>query len=65
MSSVTHRTETEILEGLAEVKMAPSDNGSLEAIVIRPGSEERLSLPRCRLSPEGQRREGFFRMRLM
>ena len=53
------------MEGLAEVKMAPSDNGSLEAIVIRPGSEERLSLPRCRLSPEGQRREGFFRMRLM
>ena len=53
MSSVTHRTEMEILEGLAEVRKAPSDNGLLEAIVIRPGSEERLSLQRCRLSPEG------------
>ncbi len=53
MSTTLHRTETEILEGLVEVRKAPSDNGLLEAIVIRPGSEARLSLQRCRLSPEG------------
>ena len=53
MSNASHRTETEILEGLAEVEKAPSDNGLLEAIVIRPGSEERLSLQDCRHSPEG------------
>lgn len=48
-----HRTEAEILDGLAEVKESPADNGVLEAIVIRPGSEERRSLRQCRLSPEG------------
>ena len=53
MSSTSHRTETEILEGLVEVRKSPSDNGLLEAIVIRPGPEERQSLQRCRLSPEG------------
>ncbi len=53
MSTTSHRTETEILEGLVDVRKAPSDNGLLEAIVIRPGSEERLGLQRCRLSPEG------------
>ena len=53
MSNVSHRTETEILEGLVEVRKSPSDNGSLDAIVIRPGSEERVSLQRCRLSPDG------------
>ena len=41
------------MEGLVDVRKAPSDNGVLEAIVIRPGSEERLSLRQCRLSPEG------------
>lgn len=48
----SYRTESEILDGLAEVKESPADNGVLEAIVIRPGSEERLRLQQCRLNPE-------------
>ena len=52
MSHAIHLTETEILDGLTEVMRSPRDNGLLEAIVIRPGSEERLSMQRCRLSPE-------------
>ena len=51
--TVLHRTETEILEGLADVRKSPYDNGVLEAIVIRSGSDERCSLRQCRLSPEG------------
>jgi MOSC domain-containing protein YiiM len=53
MTDTSHRTETEILEGLEEVKSSPPDKGVLEAIVIRPGSDERLSLQQCRLSFEG------------
>ncbi len=53
MLDVSHRTEAEIWEGLAEIRKSPPDNGVLDAIVIRPGSEERLSLQQCRLSPEG------------
>ena len=53
MSHAIHLTETQILDGLKEVRESPQDKGSLEAIVIRPGSEERLSLQQCRLSPEG------------
>ncbi len=49
----SHRTETEILDGLEKVRKSPPNNGLLEAIVIRPGSEQRLSLKQCRLSPEG------------
>lgn len=49
----SYRTEAEILEGMAKVRESPPDNGVLEAIVIRPGSETRLSLQQCRLSPEG------------
>lgn len=52
MPQATHLTEKEILDGLMEVRKSPRNNGLLEAIVIRPGSEERLSLQRCRLSPE-------------
>ena len=53
MSHAIHLTETEILDGLTEVRKSPQDNGSLSAIVIRPASNERLSLQHCRLSPEG------------
>lgn len=49
----TYRTETEILEGFEAVRNSPSDQGLLEAIVIRPVSNERRSLQQCRLSPEG------------
>jgi len=53
MPQASHLTETEILDGLMEVRKSPQNNGLLEAIVIRPGSEERLRLQQCRLSPEG------------
>jgi hypothetical protein len=53
MSHAIHLTEAQILDGLKDVRKSPKDKGSLEAIVIRPGSEERLSLQQCRLSPEG------------
>ncbi len=52
MSHAIHLTEAEILDGLTEVLRSPRDNGLLEAIVIRPGSEERRSMQQCRLSPE-------------
>lgn len=53
MLDCTYRTEAEIVDGLDGVRQSPSDNGVVEAIVIRPGSEKRLSLARCRLSPDG------------
>ena len=53
MHQAQHLTETEIMAGLEEVRKSPQENGSLNAIVIRPASEERLSLPQCRLSSEG------------
>lgn len=53
MSHDMNLTEQEILAGLTEVRKSPQDNGMVNAIVIRPGSEERVSLPQCRLSAEG------------
>ena len=53
MTQFTHLTEQEITDGLAEVLKSPPDFGTLKAIVIRPGDEERRSLQECRLSPEG------------
>ena len=53
MSQVTHRTEQEITDGLAEVLKSPQDHGLLKAVVIRPGHEERRTLQTCRLSPDG------------
>ena len=53
MSQIIHLTEQEIMDGLNEVQKSPMNDGILEAIVIRPGSDERRSLEQCRLSPEG------------
>lgn len=53
MSHALHLTETEIMAGLQEVRRSPQDHGSLNAIVIRPASDDRISLEQCRLSPEG------------
>lgn len=53
MSQDSYCTDEEILAGLDDVRNSPSDRGVLEAIVIRPGSETRLSLERCRLSAAG------------
>ena len=54
MSEAIHLTEIEIEAGLQEVRKSPSNNGLLEAIVVRPGLEERRCLQQCRLSPEGE-----------
>lgn len=53
MEAIIHRSEQELLDGLSDVRRSPKDNGTVDAIVIRPGSSERQSLTRCRLSPEG------------
>ena len=53
MHQTTHLTEIEIMAGLEEVRQSPQDNGSLNAIVIRPATDDRISLQQCRLSPEG------------
>ena len=53
MPHALHLTQTEIMAGLEEVRRSPQDQGSLNAIVIRPASDDRISLEQCRLSPEG------------
>ncbi len=53
MTIIHHLTEPEISTGMEHVRESPSDHGSLDAIVIRPGSEARLRLQECRLSPAG------------
>ena len=53
MHQTPYLTEAEITAGLEEVKRSPDDHGSLNAIVIRPASNHRISLEQCRLSPEG------------
>ncbi len=53
MNGALHPPESELLEGLPEIKRSPADQGTLEAIVIRPAENERQSLEQCLLSPEG------------
>jgi MOSC domain-containing protein YiiM len=43
----------ELESGLPEILRAPKDRGVLRAIVIRPETDARASLPQCELSPEG------------
>ncbi len=43
----------ELQAGLGEIMLSPQDPGILKAIVIRPETDARISLPRCELSPEG------------
>jgi hypothetical protein len=47
-----HLSLEELNDGLAEVLRSPKDRGVLRAIVIRPETEARISLPRCELSPD-------------
>jgi MOSC domain-containing protein YiiM len=51
--AIEHVTATELEHGLPIVLKSPRDMGRLEAIVIRPGSNERRSPTSARLSPEG------------
>jgi MOSC domain-containing protein YiiM len=43
----------ELENGLPEILRSPTDRGVLRAIVIRPETDARASLPQCELSPEG------------
>jgi MOSC domain-containing protein YiiM len=48
-----HLSLAELGNGLPGILRSPSDRGVLRAIVIRPETEARASLPQCELSPEG------------
>jgi MOSC domain-containing protein YiiM len=48
-----HLSLKELQDGLAEVLRSPKDRGVLKAIVIRPATDARVSLPQCELSPKG------------
>ncbi|HEY3393619.1 MAG TPA: hypothetical protein VGK58_12985, partial [Lacipirellulaceae bacterium] len=48
-----HRSTVELEAGLPEVLESPPDAGRLEAIVIRPASNERRKLQSVRLTSEG------------
>ena len=48
-----HRSLEELQEGLGGIMLSPRDAGTLKAIVIRPETDGRISLPQCDLSPEG------------
>lgn len=47
-----HLTTEQIEAGMPEVLASPQDRGSLEAIVVRPGEDERELRQTARLSPE-------------
>ncbi len=48
----THLTELELEQGLPEVLASPREVGRIEAIVVRPKTNERLTLTTARLTPE-------------
>lgn len=45
-------TLAELEAGLDHVRQSPRDGGNLDAIVIRPETDARLSLERCEVSPQ-------------
>jgi len=47
-----HLTLDELNHGLQHILQSPQDHGVLKSIVIRPKTDERLSLQECELSPE-------------
>ncbi len=49
---VAHLTIDELHSGLSQIRQSPADDGVLKAIVIRPETDERLSLTQCDISPE-------------
>jgi MOSC domain-containing protein YiiM len=50
---VKHLSLDELKDGLPGILQSPKERGVLRAIVIRPETGARVSLPRCELSPEG------------
>ena len=49
---VTHLTYDELHRGLPEIRQSPADQGVLKGIVIRPSTDQRVSLTECEISPE-------------
>ena len=49
---VKHLTLDELNYGLSEILQSPKDVGFLRAIVVRPETDERVSLDECEISPE-------------
>ena len=47
-----HLTLTELENGLTHIRQSPRDAGVLRAIVVRPKSNQRLTLEACGISPE-------------
>lgn len=52
-TTIHHLTTEQLTEGLGHVRQSPSDHGVLKAIVIRPASNERVTLKQADLSPDG------------
>ena len=52
-NTLEHRTAVELEQGLPAVLESPQDAGRLEAIVVRPASDERRTLQSTRLTPDG------------
>ena len=48
-----HLSTVELEQGLAEVLASPSDAGRIEAIFVRPATDERRSLTEAELTPDG------------
>jgi hypothetical protein len=48
-----HLSLEKLQEGLGAIMHSPQDAGILKAIVIRPETDARISLPQCELSPDG------------
>lgn len=53
MKPIDHLSRGQLETGLAHVRDAPKDRGLLEAIVVRPGVDERRLLTAVELSPAG------------
>ena len=51
--SVVHLNLEQLEAGVENIKRSPKDGGVLECIVIRPGTNQRVDLQECELSPEG------------
>jgi hypothetical protein len=51
--TIHHRSAIELEHGLPDVLQSPRDAGRLEAIVIRPASNERRMLSTAQLTPQG------------
>jgi MOSC domain-containing protein YiiM len=49
---VSHLSLDQLNDGLSDIRQSPVDKGVLKAIVIRPATNERVSLTECEVSAE-------------